>query len=1104
MSGGDRLGALAALCRANAAPSGGCSFIASLQQKCGDEEGQSTSVEQEELQELRQEERDVLSSMFDEAFTVRELGGAEDWSVELQLEVPRRLVQAIQGEAAAGKGGSVPEVVRLQMHLPRGSAYPLAPPVVVLHEAPPTDNNRSLDARSGRSVFCLRRVRRAVAGALARLVRGEEVRGSAVLFACCLWVQQLEEEDGLGALLGQLATPPEPLCPPPPPQRQSKAGSTAAVPVSFTQQSAPSSAKARRPATPKKPPARTPLSRKEVSALNDAMLQAWKSRTAVGADRTQAQITRDSLPAAEHKEALLEAVEHHQVVLVAGETGCGKTTQVPQFLLDHFAARGRGGDVNLICTQPRRLAAMGVAERVAAEQGSALGETVGYQVRMDARRCRRTRLLFCTTGILLRQLHGDPDLKEVTHLLVDEVHERDVDTDFLLALLRPLLARRPSMKLILMSATMDAAQFVRYFQTAGSPPPPVLTIPGFVHPVQEHYLEDLDSQLYASSKDQDLAQLEEPEEEEGDSDDDPMTDPAGQEGQEQQHKHATPPSSRRVNLEQKYGGHRLFPLIAKTVLHAHQMGHDAGDDGAVLVFMSGIGEISRALAAIEQLAERLGCRRDLWLLPLHGSLSPAEQQKVFQRPQRGVRKVVVCTNVAETSITIDDCVFVIDSGKMKLMQYEAEGRLSSLEEQDVSAANARQRRGRAGRVRPGHCFRLFTRQKHASLSPHQSPEIHRVPLERLCLMVRFLGLGRPKVFLQEVLDPPAPTGVTAALQHLRSLGALDEKNGLTPLGSHLASMPVDAQVGKLLVYGALLRCPEQVLTIAAGLSGRSPFLRDAAADASKLRLSGRHLSDHLALLGAVQAWRQRLREGGAAIRSLCAEMGLHAEGLKQLWETRTQLKEALQDAGFLWREDDADGGEEAVKAVLCAGLYPHLARVHLPDKQYEELAGGAFERNVPAKDIRFFAPDSGESDRAESQEGDVRGGERRPATSRVFLHPSSALFAQGSRAYAVPWLVFSRKVRTSKVFLRDVSMVSAYALLLFGGRGNLDIQHDRGKLVLDGWVHFNAPARVGLLVRELRRETEALLRDKIARPSLDLTRSPVVDAILLLLRSNGL
>lgn len=442
---------------------------------------------------------------------------------------------------------------------------------------------------------------------------------------------------------------------------------------------------------------------------------------------------------------------------------------------------------------------------------------------------------------------------------------------------------------------MDAAKFVQYFYSGEGPEAPVLTIPGFVHPVQEHYLDDLDLILSTgigstNSRLQDLDEGDDSASGDEGTDND-VTEVQDIELEEDNAAHPARVPHRVINFEQKYSGHRLFPMVAKTVMHAHQLGKDSRDDGAVLVFMSGIGEISRAITAIEQLAARLGKRQDLWLLPLHGSLSPADQQRVFQRPQRGVRKVVVCTNVAETSITIDDCVYVIDSGKMKEMQYEAEGRLSSLVEKDVSVANARQRRGRAGRVRPGHCFRLFTEKKHSSLPAHQTPEIHRVPLERLCLLVRFLGLGRPKMFLQQLLDPPDETGIVAALQHLRSLGAFDEKNALTPLGSHLASMPVDAQIGKLLVYGALLRCPEQILTIAAGLSGKSPFLRDAVADQTKQRLSGRYMSDHLALLGAVQAWQQKRRESGAsAARSLCVEMGLHSEGLKQLWETRAQVR----------------------------------------------------------------------------------------------------------------------------------------------------------------------------------------------------------------------
>ena len=443
---------------------------------------------------------------------------------------------------------------------------------------------------------------------------------------------------------------------------------------------------------------------------------------------------------------------------------------------------------------------------------------------------------------------------------------------------------------------MDTSTFLQYFSN-GQTLPPIINIPGFVHPVAEYYLEDLESVFSTSPlsikerKRSDNSRFD-------DDDDDDALDRITEEDSAQEFEGLTNEKTccneeethRKINYEQKYRGHRLYPLIAKTVIHADRLGTGANDDGAILVFVSGVGEVTRTITEISQLAIRMGQSNRLHILPLHGSLTASEQHKVFQRPKKGQRKVVVSTNVAETSITIDDCVFVIDSGRMKEMAFEPESRLSALAEIDISAANARQRRGRAGRVRPGHCFRLFTRAKCKALAPHQTPEIHRVPLERLCLLVRYLNLGRPKLFLQQVIEPPAEAGVLAALRHLRALGAMDERNCLTPLGRHLASMPVDAQVGKLLIFGSLLRCPDSILTIAAGLSVRSPFTHDEVAEISKRRLSGRNMSDHLALLAAVNSWREIQSAGGSgSTREYCRNMGLHFEGLKQLWDTRKQV-----------------------------------------------------------------------------------------------------------------------------------------------------------------------------------------------------------------------
>ena len=835
------------------------------------------------------------------------------------------------------------------------------------------------------------------------------------------------------------------------------------------------------------------MSRAARDALGQSLLDDYRAKQAVDGSRYQRmQRTRERLPAAKQAQEVLAAVRQNQVVLISGETGCGKTTQVPQFILDDYVRRGKGGDVNIICTQPRRLAAIGVSERVAAEQDTALGDTVGYQVRMDSKRTEKTRLVFCTTGILLRRLHGDPTVEGVTHILVDEVHERDVDTDFLLAILREVMKKRKDLKIILMSATMDTSLFVRYFNGSA----PVVAIPGFVHPIKEYFLEDIE---------EGLGLVREQQSSKGGMGDD-------------------------MYARQDSGKNTDYNLLAKTVMYADRIGLDTHDDGAILVFMSGTMEINKAVEAIGRLAKANGRQDKFWVLQLHGSLSSHEQSRVFQRPKQGVRKVVVSTNVAETSITIDDCVFVIDSGKMKEMRYDPYNRMSMLVETWVSKANARQRRGRAGRVRPGHCLRLFRKDQLAAFPAHQSPEIHRVPLERLCLQVLYLEFGQPKEFLGQVIEPPTMPSIVSAVKHLRGLRAFDGlgkgMNRLTPLGFHLASMPVDAQVGKMLIYGAILRCPSQILTIAAAMCTRSPFLqRNESADAAKAKFGAQLMSDHIALLRAFDGYKDC--EGERSRRAFCEEHGLHAEGMRQIKDLRGQLALALKDAGFVDGNEmkkllfkkgwEADADEETqmdynvLKAALCAGMYPNVARVQLPEKRYQEVSGGAFEKNQEAKAVKLFCKQSSAETTQDPAGG--RGKESGPAQDtpkkkhefddqRVFLHPSSVLYKQGTAHYKVPWLVYFQKVQTSKVFLRDATMVPAYALLMFGGK--IDIMHEHSKLVLDGWMYFDAPARVGVLVRELRKALDELLVRKILQPRLTLSDSLVVDAMLTLLRTNGM
>ena len=653
------------------------------------------------------------------------------------------------------------------------------------------------------------------------------------------------------------------------------------------------------------------IAKAEARAANDARLTAesermraaLEARVGDAADPALRKLMaqRRRLPAWAKTEELLAAVANHQVTIVAGETGCGKTTQLPQFILDDAIARGEGARTNLICTQPRRISATSVASRVAQERGEAIGKTVGYKIRLEAVTSSSTRILFVTTGVLLRRLAEDPLLAGVSHVVVDEVHERSLDSDFLLVLLRDVLPHRPSLRVVLMSATLNASAFGAYFKGAA-----VAQIPGFTFPVQEHYLEDIlqvtsyvPSGEYlkrgggggsggASSSGRAAGEFHAPD---AAAEQKFMTELA-QRGYLDGVRHALRAMDQSVIN---------YDLAAKLIEHVCV----SMDPGAILVFMPGLAEISKLhdmCASNPTIRDATGGAK--YLIGLHSSLSTSEQKVIFEHPPNGTRKVVIATNIAETSITIDDVVYVIDSGKCKENGYDPNTRMQLLLERWVSRASAKQRRGRAGRVAAGRCFRLYTRLYHdAGFAEHTLPEIKRVPLEGLCLQIQLQKMaGGIAGFLGKALEPPEGDSVASAIKTLKQIGALNEKENLTALGQHLATLPVDVRVGKMLLYGAVLGCLSPVLTIAAVLGGRAPFVaplekRDEA-DAAK-RMFAEDQSDHLTCLNAYTAWVDAKSLGKATEMQFTRENFLSFRTLEGIADLRNQFAQLLQEAGFL-------------------------------------------------------------------------------------------------------------------------------------------------------------------------------------------------------------
>jgi len=782
-----------------------------------------------------------------------------------------------------------------------------------------------------------------------------------------------------------------------------------------------------------------------------AIYESWKARQQSGAQLKMKAI-RQSLPAWSKQDSIVEVVAKHQVTLITGETGSGKSTQAIQFVLDRAIQEMRGSTANLLCTQPRRVAALSLSERVSAERCSIEGDEAGYNIRGDSKLSSATKITFMTTGVLLRRLQGAKDVKSalsgVSHIFVDEVHERSLDTDFLLALLKDALSTLPQLKVVLMSATLDADVFANYF---GGDKVGRVHIEGRTFPVQDLYLDDV--VLLTSGSKSTLSD-----------------NPADE-------------SELHVGKAIRDLGTGInYQLIASLV---RKIDEELGTlDGGILIFLPGVLEIERCLRALTDIPRVHG-------LPLHASLTPAEQRLVFRKPSAGKRKVVVATNVAETSITIEDIVAVIDSGKVKETSYDPSSNMVRLQEVWASQAACKQRRGRAGRVRAGTCYKLFTKNIEANMAPAPAPEMHRTPLEQLCLSVKATGVDRNVAdFLSRTISPPDSRAVTTAIATLHRIGAL-ENDSLTGLGTYLSAIPADLRCGKLLVYGVLFDCVETCLTIAATLTTKSPFVspRDKREEAKDARASF-PVSDGDLLLDshAFRQWKDQSSEMRyRELQDWCSARFLNQQTLRDIDSTRRQLLDSLIETGLLpveyssniVRHNKNNGNSMLLRAVIAGALNPQISRIQMPDKKYIASISGAKELDPEAKTIKYFNQENG----------------------RVFVHPSSVLFEAQSFSGAAAFAAYFTKMETSKTFIRDLTPLNAYGLLLFGGP--IEVDTSGAGLVVDGWLKLRGWARIGVLASRLRVLVDDELRRRIDSSSSQVPGGSLFDIVRHLVELNG-
>ncbi|HTE59915.1 MAG TPA: ATP-dependent RNA helicase HrpA, partial [Solirubrobacteraceae bacterium] len=570
------------------------------------------------------------------------------------------------------------------------------------------------------------------------------------------------------------------------------------------------------------------------------------------------------LPVSERKDELLAAIRDHQIVVVAGETGSGKTTQLPKICLE----LGRGVRGAIAHTQPRRLAARTVAERIAYELGVPLGEAVGYAVRFSDRSRAETLVRLMTDGLLLAETQRDKLLRRYDTIIVDEAHERSLNIDFLLGYLARILPRRPDLKLIITSATIDPQRFSRHFGDA-----PVVEVSGRTYPVEVRYqpIEDVDD----PDRDQ--------------------TDAIGDAVEE-------------------------------------LMRERAGD---VLVFLSGEREIRDTA---EALTGRL--RSDVEVLPLYARLSTREQRRVFQ--PHAARRVVLATNVAETSLTVPGIRYVVDPGTARISRYSARLKVQRLPIEPISQASADQRKGRCGRTSDGVCVRLYAEQDFEERPRFTVPEILRTNLASVILQMAAAGLGDIADF--PFLDPPDRRQVRDGIRLLQELAALDEKERLTPLGRRLAQLPVDPRLGRMVLEADRLGCAEEVIVVAAALSIQDPRERPVDKREQADQLHARFKDEESDFLSYVNLWRylreQQLALSGNQFRKRCHAEFLHHLRVREWQDLVAQLRQAAKGVGITLNRQPAE--PEAIHVALLSGLLSHLGMKDAARREYSGARGARF------------------------------------------------------------------------------------------------------------------------------------------------------------------
>ena len=627
------------------------------------------------------------------------------------------------------------------------------------------------------------------------------------------------------------------------------------------------------------------------------------------------------LPIQEYEEELLKAVNHSNCTVITGETGCGKTTQFPQFL--HRAGYTKRGIVGI--SQPRRVAAISVAKYVAKELDTSLGGKVGYQVRFDDCTSRDTVIKYVTDGCLLRELLEDRNLHKYSVLVLDEAHERSLATDILFGLVKELLRSNSKLKVVIMSATLNTEKFSSFFDSC-----PVFKIPGRVYPVQINYL---------------------------------FTD------------------ERFDDTRLTYMQH----IVAQVMdIHFEQA------EGDILVFLTGQWEIENVCDRLFKAAEVIDYEHDivckdvqgLMILPLYGAMATDQQQKVFAPVEDGIRRVIVATNIAATSITINGVVYVVDCGYIKQTTYNARTGLDCLEVVPISQSEAKQRAGRAGRTRPGQCIRLYSKKFYGTMLDSAVPEIQRASLTNVMLSLKCMGIKNVLHF--DYVDPPSEKMILEALKQLYHYQAIDVDGRVTPLGRQLVQYPLQPSLARAVIRSRQLGCSETLLPIIAMLSVENTLIKpsnkklieEANVAHKRLKEIGGGNSDFATLLTTYKLCHESDNP-----HEWCRHNFVHWRSMKMAKSILEQVK-AILDAQQIPFDSSVNPSDaslgELVRQSLCYGLYTHVARKASSGHSFHTMDGHS---------------------------------------TTVYLHPSSVLFGKDKN---LDWVLFNELLDTGKTYMHCI------------------------------------------------------------------------------------